>query len=191
MTDMVRSANIGPIEEGPEPMDKTEDFRPTTPESSAPPSANPSAIEAPHSSHLRRSIHILQKAVPLFQRLLPLLDGNVAATVVNVLTSQSAAPAPTVNLAPVEESVTKLRAQNRELHDQLDEQNLALKRLEHRLETVRDAADQTALGQQELLATLKRTNKKVNIVTFVALALLIISILLNLALLLHLERALR
>lgn len=172
-------------------MDKTEDFRPTTPESSVTPSANPSAIEAPHPSHLRRSIHILQKAVPLFQRLLPLLDGNVAATVANVLMSQSAAPAPPVNLAPVEESVTKLRAQNRELHDQLDEQNLALKRLEQRLESVREAADRTALGQQEILATLKKTNKKANIVAFVAMALLVISVLLNFALLLHLERALR
>lgn len=173
-------------------MDKTEDLRSISPNPSVSLPNAPSAIEsAPPPSHLRRTMHVLQKAVPLVQRLLPLLEGNVAATVVNVLTAQSAAPAPPVNLAPVEESVTKLRAQNRDLQDQLNGQNLSLKRLEQRLDAVREAADRTAVGQEELLATLKKTRKKANIVAFAALALLIISVLLNLALLLHLERALR
>jgi hypothetical protein len=181
-------------------MSNIEDLRPTSHEPFIASSATPSPVgsiapstaeSAQPPSTLHRTIHALRRVVPLVQRLLPLLDGNVAATVVNVLTSQSASPAPPVNLAPVEEGVTKLRAQNRELHDQLDEQNLALKRLEQHLEAVREAADRSALEQRQLLGALKKRGQKLNVFAFVALALLIISVLLNLALVLHLERALR
>jgi hypothetical protein len=174
-------------------MDKTEDLRPTTtPYPPVAPSAEPAAIEAvPPPSTLQRTIHALRKAVPLVQRLLPILDGNIAATVVNVLASQAVAPAPSVDLAPVEESVSKLRVQNSLLHDQLDEQNLALKRLEQRLEAVREAADRSTLEQQEILDSVKKNGQNLKIFAFVGLALLLISVLLNLALLLHLERALR
>jgi hypothetical protein len=174
-------------------MDKTEDLRPaTTQYQSVAPPVEPAAIEAaPPSSTLQRTIHALRKAVPLVQRLLPILDGNIAATVVNVLASQAVAPAPPVNLVPVEESISKLRAQNSQLRDQIDDQNLALKRLELRLDAVREAADRSALEQQQILGSLKRSGRNLKIFAFSGLALLILSVLLNLALLLHLERALR
>lgn len=167
-------------------MSNPENIHPTSPK----PSVVPSTAK-PHSSNLRRTVHVLQAAVPFLQRLLPLLDGNIAATVANVLTGQPARPAPPVDLAPVEESVTKLRAQSTELHDQLAEQNLALKRLEERLEVVRESADRSTIEQQQIIGSLKKTGQKLRIFAFAALALLILSMLLDLALYLQMERALR
>ncbi len=185
-------------------MSNAEELRPASQQPSLEPSLEP-CLEPPlapspapiaqseavqPSSTLRRAVHALRAAVPYLPRLLPLLDGNIAAAVANVLAPQSAKPAPPVNLAPVEESITRLQTQNRELRDQLADQNLALKRLDQRLETVREATDRTALEHQELLAAFKKAGKKVTVVAFVTLALLILSVLLNLALVLHIERIL-
>jgi hypothetical protein len=179
-------------------MSNPEKLRPTSHEPSIAPAASPaesiapSSVEsAPPPSALHRTVQILLKAVPLVQRLLPLLDGNIATTVANVLAPQSFRPAPSVNLAPVEDSVTKLRVQNIELHDQLAEQSQALKRLETRLEAVREAAERTNLRQQELLGSMRKAAKRVWIFAFTAFALLILSLLLDLALYIQMERALR
>ncbi len=123
--------------------------------------------------------------MPIVQRLLPMLDGNVAATVVNVLASQSVASAPPVSLAPVEDSIAKLRAQNIELHDRLDEQRQALKRLAEGLDEVREAASRNAVEQQKLLASLKKAAVRAQIFAIAVLALLVLCLLLTLALLFH------
>lgn len=182
-------------------MSKAEDLRATTPERSVSPehSASPDRSDCPpapqaappHSSKLSRTVHALRATLPFLQRLLPLLDGNIATTVANVLTAQPARPAPPVDLAPVEQSVTRLQTQNRELRDQVADQNQALKRLEQRLEAVREATDRSTQEQQEIVVSLKNTGKKLRIFAFAALALLIVSMLLDLALYIQMERALR
>jgi hypothetical protein len=143
-------------------------------------------------SGVDRIVTALRSAVPFVQRLLPLLDGNIASAVANVLTSHppKAAPPVSVNLAPLEETLTELQIQHRELHDQVVEQNTSLKRVEDQLEMVREATDRNTLEQQELMEDLKAVGTKVNIVALVALALLGISLFLNLILYLHIERVL-
>ena len=143
-------------------------------------------------SGVDRIVTALRSAVPFVQRLLPLLDGNIASAVANVLTAHSQKPAPavTVNLAPLQESLTDLQIQHRELHDQVIEQNTSLKRVEDQLEMVREATDRNTLEQQELMEDLKAVGTKVNIVALVALGLLAISLFLNLILYLHIERVL-
>jgi hypothetical protein len=127
--------------------------------------------------------------VPFVQRLLPLLDGNFVTAVSNVLTPQPK-PAPPLNLAPLQQGVSDLQLQHRELRDQMVDQHSSLKRVEDHLEQVREATDRNTLEQQELMEDLKAVGHKVNVVAFIALALLAVSVALNLFLYLHIQHIL-
>lgn len=145
-------------------------------------------------SGMQRAMNIFRAALPIVQRLLPLLDGNVGTAVANLFVhrqqSQPAPPAPKVDLAPIEDSLTALRSQHRDLRDQVIEQNTSLKRVEDQLQMVREATDRNTLEQQELLEDLKLFSNKVKVVAVVGMGLLAIGILLNLILFLHVQRVL-
>ena len=143
-------------------------------------------------SSLQRALSALRLALPLVQRILPLLDGNIATAVSNIINPhpQAPPPPPPVNLAPIEDSLTELQTQHRDLRDQVVEQNSSLKRVEDQLEMVREATDRNTLEQQELLEDLKVVGNKVNVVAIIALGLLVIAVVLNLVLYLHIQRVL-
>ena len=143
-------------------------------------------------SNAQRAMNVLKMAMPLVQRILPLLDGNFGTAISNVLSAQIHKPAPqvNVNLAPIEDGLAELQIQQKDLRDQVVEQNTSLKRVEDHLEMVREATDRNTLEQQELLEDLKAVGNKVNLVAIIALGLLAISVLLNLFLYLHIERVL-
>jgi hypothetical protein len=142
---------------------------------------------------MQRAMSALRATLPLVQRILPLLDGNIGTTVSNILAPQHRAPAPTpppVNLTPIKESLAALETRHRELSDQLVEQNSSLKRVEDQLGMVREATDRNTLEQQELLEDLKGVGHKVNLFAFFALGLLLVSVVINVMLLLHIEHVL-
>ena len=143
-------------------------------------------------SGLQRAVNALRMALPLVQRILPLLDGNIGTAVSNLLSPhpQPAPHTPPVNLEPIEDGLAQLQTQHRDLRDQVVEQNASLKRVEDQLEMVREATDRNTLEQQELIEDLKAVGNKVNAFAFFALALLGISILLNVILYLHIRRVL-
>jgi hypothetical protein len=149
----------------------------------------------PPVSTLQRAVNVLRIAVPFMQKMLPLLDGNIGTAVANIL-NPPPPPAPPkphippVDLAPLEAGMVELKTQHRELQTQISEQNSSLKRVEDQLEMVREATDRNTLEQQELLEDLKSVGGKLNLVAIIALGLLAISILLNLALYLHMQRVL-
>ena len=153
--------------------------------------ANSSQTEEQPSS-LQRAVSALRFALPFVQRILPLLDGNIATTVSNILSPhpQGHAPAAPVNLEPIEDGLAELHAQHHDLRNQMVEQNCSLKRVEDQLEMVREATDRNTLEQQELLEDLKTVGNKVNVFALVALGLLAVSILLNVILYLHIQRVL-
>lgn len=143
-------------------------------------------------SAIDRALGVVRMAIPLVQRLLPLLDGNVAAAVASLF-SQHHQPGPAqqkVDLEPVENSLAELKNQHRELRAQVGEQNTALKRVEDQLDMVREATDRNTLEQQELLEDLKAVGNKVNLFAVFALGLLAISIIVNVILYLHIRRVL-
>jgi hypothetical protein len=146
------------------------------------------------SFNLQRIMSALRSALPLVQRILPLLDGNIASAISNLVAPhphpQTSAPAPKVDLAPIEGGLTALQTQHRELRDQVMEQNTSLKRVEDQLEMVREATDRNTLEQQELLEDLKTFGNKVKLVVIIALGLVAIGVLLNLILYLHIQRVL-
>jgi len=130
--------------------------------------------------------------MPLVQRVLPLLDGNVGAAVSNLMAPrpQTTPPPPPVNLVPIESGMARLQVQHRELRDQIVEQNTSLKKVEDQLQQVREATDRNTLEQQELLEDLKSVGTKVNIFAYIGLALLGVSVLLNILLFLQLRHLL-
>jgi len=128
--------------------------------------------------------------MPFVQKLLPLLDGNLATTVANILNPHPAPPHPPVNLAPVEEGLADLQSQHRDLFDKVIEQNTSLKRVEDHLEMVREATDRNTLEQQELIEDLKSIGNKINLVAILLVALLAVSVFVNVVLYLHIRRVL-
>lgn len=150
----------------------------------------PAAME--DSSNLGRAVSVLRSALPFVQRLLPLLDGNIASTVSNLLQphAQAHAPSPKLDLAPMEDGLAELRSQQHSLRLQVTEQNTTLKRVEDQLEMVREATDRNTLEQQELLEDLKSFGNKVKIVAIVALVLTAVGFFMTLALFLHIQKVL-
>jgi hypothetical protein len=151
----------------------------------------PAAAE--ESSSVQRAVSMLRAALPFVQRLLPLLDGNIASTVSSFLAPRPHAQAPPsakLDLVPIEDGLAELQTQHQNLRDQVMEQNNSLKRVEDQLEMVREATDRNTLEQQELLEDLKAFGNKVKVVAIIALALVVAGFLMTLALFLHIQRVL-
>jgi hypothetical protein len=152
---------------------------------------SPAPPGAGQPSSLQRAVNALRLTLPFLQRLLPLLDGNIATTVTNILTPHpQTPPPPPVDLERLEDGLAELQAQHRDLHNQIVEQNSSLKRVEDQLEMVRDATDRNTLEQQELLEDLKTVGHKVNLFTLLFLGLLTVSIVLTVILYMHIQRVL-
>jgi hypothetical protein len=151
------------------------------------------APRAPQQSTFQRAVNVFRSAMPLVQRVLPLLDGNVGAAVSNLMAPRPhvAPPQPPVNLAPIESGLARLQWQHRELHEVVVEQNASLKKVEDQLQHVREATDRNTLEQQELLQDLKSVGTKVNIFAYVGIALLGLSVVLNIVLFLQLRHFIR
>jgi len=131
-----------------------------------------------------------KQALPFVQKLLPLLDGQIASAAANLLLRPHGPPPPPVNLQPIENSVAELQIEQRALRDQVADQNVSLKRVEDHLQMVREATDRNTLEQQELIEDLKGISSRMNLLALLFLGLLVISVLLNLFLLLHIQRVL-
>ena len=179
-----------PVGSGREPLasqaGEGEQFSPPPPGRALPnPALAPAAADAAFS--LQRAFNALRTAAPFIQRILPLLDGNIATAIANIFAPHPAKPAPPVDLAPVEKGLTEVQTQQHELRDQAMEQSASLKRVEEQIEVVREASDRNALEQQELAEDMRRLGHKVNVVSLIALGLLAISVLLNLFLVLHMR----
>jgi hypothetical protein len=106
-------------------------------------------------------VGVLRAAIPFVQRILPLLDGNIGTAVSNVLAPHQhmPPPPPPVNLEPIEDDLAALHEQQRDLRNRVTEQHASLKRVEDRLEKVREAAESAAFEQQALVDDLKAVRR--------------------------------
>jgi hypothetical protein len=163
------------------------------------PQAALKAPAEPQPTSLQRALGLIRTAMPIVQKLLPLLDRNVGTTVSNLITTftqppQPVAPpapqAPPVDLTPIQASIVELKNQQIDLRDQVIEQTTAMKRVEDQLDMVREATDRNTLEQQELVEDLKSLGGKVNLIAAIAIGLLAISLLVNMALYMHLQKVL-
>jgi CHASE3 domain sensor protein len=127
-------------------------------------------------------------ALPLMQKMLPLLEGNVATVVSNMMAPSPQGHAP--DLAPLANALTKMHEEIADLRSGTTEQGALLKRVGDQVDLVKDAADRLALEQQEIVDDLHSLRKKVTAFAWLGLVLLIASIVLNVVLLLRVERLL-
>lgn len=148
----------------------------------------------------QRTVQAIRSALPVLQHLLPLLDGNILTAVAGMLAPHShalpaAQPAPQpapkpADLAPVEGGIAELKVQQQEIRSQIVAQDSTLKKMSDHLEQVREATDRNTLEQQDLIEELKTSGKRMNIVAFMAFALLAASIAMNVVLYLEIHRLL-
>jgi hypothetical protein len=166
----------------------------TSPAVPPPGRALPGATAPDDSSGMQKAMNAVRMAMPFVQKLLPLLDGSIGAAVAGFLAPRphqpQPAPAPKVDLVPIQEGLTELQTQHRSLREQVTEQNTSIKRVEDQLQHVREATDRNTLEQQELLEDLKAFSGKVKIVAVVGFVLLAGGFLLELLMFFHLQRVL-
>jgi hypothetical protein len=160
---------------------------------SAPPPGRALSVQShtePEGSGTQWLAGVFKQAVPFVQKLLPLLDGQIATAVANLIARPHTPPAPHIDLEPVENGLADLRREHFNLKDQIADQIASLKRVEDHLEMVREATDRNTLEQQELIEDLKVISSRMNRLAFLFLALLVVSVLVNVALFLHIQRVL-
>ena len=153
--------------------------------------ASPASSPLPEdSSAMQRAMGLLKQAAPFVARLLPLIEGNVTGAVSNLLSPRPHPPAPPVDLAPVHDQLSEIQLQHNDLRTTVQEQTTTLKRVEDRLEMVREATDRNTLEQQELIEDLKSMGSRVSRIALGVSLLLLISIAVNLWLYLYIKRVL-
>jgi hypothetical protein len=183
--------SMGASPRHPQPPSQGNPNRITSPP--APGHALQSTTAADDSSGMQKAMNAVRMVMPVVQRLLPLLDGSIGTAVANLLAPRphpQQAPAPKLNLVPLQEGLTDLQAQHRSLREQVIEQNTSIKRVADQLEMVREATDRNTLEQQELLEDLKAFSGKVKIVAVVGIGLLAAGFLLEMLMFFHLQRVL-
>jgi len=175
---------------------------PTGTTASAPPTPSTlpaqAAAEDPNApkTGLQKAVAAVRSAIPLVQRLLPLLDGNFATAISSLVVSQTSHHPPQpqivkVDLEPVERGLAEVRNSNRELRAQVQEQGTNLKQVEDQLERVREATDRNTLEQQELVEDLRSVGSRISTFAVIGLVLLLISLGLNIYFLVQLQHILR
>ena len=130
-----------------------------------------------HASGFQRTMGAIRTVIPIVQKVLPLLDGNVALAVANLLVPRLQAP--TVDLHPVEESVARMREELTGLRDGITSHETALGRMGEQLESVKDSLERSAAHQKELAEDLQRVQKRMTALSVVGLILLVASIAAN------------
>ncbi len=144
-------------------------------------------------SGLQKALSAVRAALPVVQKLLPLLEGNVAQVLNALMTPHPGHQAPPVkvNLEPVERGLAEVRTSNRELRTQVQEQGVGLKRVEDQLERVREATDRNTLEQQELVEDMRSVGSRMNVLVILGLILIVISLGVNVFFLVELQHILR
>jgi hypothetical protein len=154
---------------GPQPL------RPTTPLRTIPRPQSPIARPEPKPQpRFSRAMKVVQTVLPLVQRALPLLEGNVASAVANLL-----APMPQssqASLEPVERALRGVHAEIEQLHGNNKEQAAALVRLNDQLADLKDAADRQASYQHELADELYSLRKRLTVIAILGFVLLAASL---------------
>jgi len=153
--------------------------------------AQPSDDDAQELSGLLRAVKAVRSALPLLQKLLPLLDGNVVTAITNVLAPRAQAPQPKpVDTTHLENGLAEVKSQQKEMLSRIQEQSVSLQRLAEQVDKVRDATDRNTDEQTELIDELKAAGNKMNVIAFLGFALLAASIALNVILYLQIHHQL-
>jgi hypothetical protein len=159
---------------------------------------SPAHTDAPSSSapvHLAssksgssRKFEVLKTAFTVAQKMLPLLEGNVALTVSNLLSPGSSGAASRRDIAAIEDRLTRLNVTSQALSDNVSEQKQAIIQISDRIDQLKEATNRNTLEQQELMEDARGLRKKFLVAGGIVIGLLIVSVALNIIVLFKLAR---
>jgi uncharacterized coiled-coil protein SlyX len=136
---------------------------------------------------MEKTVGVLRTILPLAQRFLPLIDGQIGTVVSNLIGPQASPRQIAQTVLPLQEGLAQLERQHIELRAQMAGQTAALKEISERIGTVRKLMEETAEEQQNLTDSLKRLRRKVNAAAVAGLVLLAAVVTLNVALFVHIR----
>jgi hypothetical protein len=152
----------------------------------------PVAVLRPVQKHskLEKTVGVLKAMLPIAQKILPLLDGQIGTAVSNLIGPQALPRQFAQTLLPLHEGLAQLEKQHIELRAQLAGQSAALKQVDEQIEAIRKLTEETADEQQNLKAELAKMRRKINIIALAGLLLLTAAVTLNVVLWVHIRRML-
>ncbi|MDE3200342.1 MAG: hypothetical protein KGN79_05415 [Acidobacteriota bacterium] len=121
-------------------------------------------------SGFQRIVSMARTVLPIAEKLLPLLDGNVATAAANVF-----APRPTpkpVDLTPLERSIDKLKGGHADLQVQLAEQSTHLRKVATQVKTLEETAHKLQSERDDLEEDVLTLRKRLSVVSRVAFTLI-------------------
>ncbi|MDR3740590.1 MAG: hypothetical protein P4L40_16365 [Terracidiphilus sp.] len=163
------SARSTAFTSGPQPLRPSAPLRTVT--RTPPPIRRPE--QEPHP-RFGRTMKAIRTVLPILQRALPLLEGNVASALANLL-----APLPQgspASLEPVERALRGVQAEMEQLRCTHKEQATVLQRLDEQVADLKDATDRQSSQQQELSDELHSLRRRLTLVAVVGLLLLTVSL---------------
>jgi hypothetical protein len=180
----LRTAGVNP----PPAPGETRRVMPMPPPPRPPGRTAAAADPAERPTAMQRVVHGVRSALPLVQKVLPLLDGQILTAISNLLAPHVAHPAPAADLKPLEGDLADLRTRHIELYGKVIEQSAGIRRVADRLEKAQEAVERNAQEQQELKETVQTIGRKANLIAILALSLAAASIAVNVFFFLHFRR---
>jgi hypothetical protein len=149
--------------------------------------AMPSGIVHPpqRSSALDKTVSVLRTVLPIAQKVLPLIDGQIGTVVSNLIAPQASPRQVAQSLLPLQEGLAQLEKQQVELRAQATGQNAALKHIDEQIAVLGKLAGDTAEKQRNLADSLEKTRRKITVFAIAGLLLLAGLLALNVILLLR------
>ena len=141
-----------------------------------------------HLSAFEKTMGVLRAILPIAQKVLPLIDGQIGTVVSNFLGPQASPRQVAQTLLQLQEGLAQLERQHMELRAAVAGQSGAFKLIDEQLETIRKLTEETAERQRSLAEGLERMRRKVNVAEIAGLILLAAVVALNVVLFVQMRR---
>ncbi len=148
----------------------------------------PGQSAAKPASGFQRTASAIRTLLPLVQKVLPLLDGNVASVAANLLAPRLQGPS--VDIHPIEVELAKLRTGLADLQDKNTEHDAAFKRIGQDMELVKDALERTSFEQKEMAQEVSRLRTRMTVFSVIGVGLLIACLAIDVVMLLRVQQVL-
>ena len=123
-------------------------------------------------SAFSRAIGAARLVLPVVQKVLPLLEGNVATAAANLL-----APSPRpIDLGPIKTAIGKMQTEQHTLRGQLTDQKRSLESIEYELNTIKEGLDRKSSELRELAEDQLKLRRRLTRLAWMIFILLFLSI---------------
>lgn len=149
----------------------------------------PAPAKSGKTTAMQKAVGLVRAVAPLAQKVLPLLEGNVAMAVTNLLASRPASPP--VDLEPLENAMTRMRKDHIDLRLSVSDQNAAIKRVADQVESAKDAVERAGAETKALDRDVQQLRSRVNVFAWIGLILLLLSVVMNIVLFAQMRQLIR